>query len=215
MRFPTRRVAAWILALALGAAPGHAAAEPAAREAPSETWFARGSKQLSLSLGYGLGFRTGSAEARKRSQELGDVSLVEVIPRFGIGVSDPLGGEAWYRGNLEALFEGALVFNTNPRFGYALGGGSTLRYNFLSWDRFVPFLDANFGVVYLDFDLEGQSDGFNFNVGFGAGFHQFVSKRMALTPAVRYQHFSNAGLNEPNRGINDVLFLVGVSYFWH
>jgi len=214
VRFPTRRIGAWCLALALAAAPGPGAAEPVAAEAPSATWFARGSKQLSLSLGYGLGFRTGSKEARSRARELGDVSLVEVIPRFGIGVSDPLGGEAWYRGNLEALFEGALVFNTNPRFGYALGGGSTLRYNFLSWDRFVPFLDANFGMVYMDFDLEGQSDGFNFNVGFGAGFHQFLSQHTALTPAVRYQHFSNAGLSEPNRGINDVLFLVGVSYFW-
>jgi lipid A 3-O-deacylase len=211
---PTLRVAAAIVALALAAGPGHAAAEPPAREGPSETWFVRGGKELSLSLGYGLGVRTGSAAARSRSRELGDVSLVEVIPRFGIGVSDPLGGEAWYRGNLEALVEGALAFNTHPRFGYALGGGSTLRYNFLSWDRFVPFLDANLGVVYLDFDLEGQSDGFNFNVGFGAGFHQFVSKSTALTPAVRYQHFSNAGLNEPNRGINDVLFLLGISCFW-
>jgi hypothetical protein len=183
-------------------------------QAPSAAWFARGGKQLSLSLGYGLGFRTGSEEARSRSEELGDVSLIEVVPRFGIGISNPLGGKAWYRGNFEALVEGAVVFNANPRFGYALGGASTLRYNFLIWDRFVPFLDANFGMVYTDFDLEGQSDGFNFNVGFGTGFHQFLSQHTALTPAVRYQHFSNAGLNEPNRGINDVLFLLGVSYFW-
>ncbi|MEE8474721.1 MAG: acyloxyacyl hydrolase [Myxococcota bacterium] len=100
------------------------------------------------------------------------------------------------------------------RSGVAVGGGATLRYNFLSGKRLVPFLDANAGIVHLDFDLQHQSDGFNFNVGFGGGFHRFMSRRTALTTSIRWQHFSNLGTNLPNDGINAVQFLIGVSYFW-
>jgi hypothetical protein len=37
---------------------------------------------------------------------------------------------------------------------------------------------------------------------------------VTITPEIRYQHFSNAGLRSPNHGINDVLFLIGTSYFF-
>ncbi len=181
---------------------------------PASARFGRGKKHAAVSLGYGLGFRTGSKADRRMSRELGDVSLVEVIPRFGIGITDPWFGDAWYRGNFELLFEGVLAFNADPRFGVAVGGGSTLRYNFLSGRRVVPFIDGNFGVAYLDFDLNGQRDGFNLNVGGGGGLHWFHSDRVTITPEVRYQHFSNAGLRSPNHGINDVLFLIGTSYFF-
>ena len=108
----------------------------------------------------------------------------------------------------------AIRLNTRPRSGIAVGGGMALRYNFLFGHRFVPFLDANAGIVHLDFDLQHQSDGFNFNVGFGGGFHRFVSRRTALTTSIRWQHFSNLGTHLPNNGINAVQFLIGVSYFW-
>ncbi len=181
---------------------------------PALARFGRGKKHAAVSVGYGLGFRTGPKADRRMSRELGDVSLIEVIPRFGIGVTNPWFTDAWYRGNFELLFEGVLAFNANPRFGVAVGGGSTLRYNFLGGRRVVPFVDGNFGVAYLDFDLMGQSDGFNFNVGCGGGFHWFQSDWVTITPEVRYQHFSNAGLRSPNSGINDVLFLIGTSYFF-
>ena len=181
---------------------------------PALARFGLGKKHAAVSLGYGFGFRTGPKADRRMSRELGDVSLIEVIPRFGIGVTDPWFGDAWYRGNFELLFEGTLAFNANPRFGVAVGGGSTLRYNFLSGRRVVPFIDGNFGAAYLDFDLKGQRDGFNFNVGCGGGFHWFHSDRVTITPEIRYQHFSNAGLRSPNHGINDVLFLIGTSYFF-
>jgi hypothetical protein len=206
---------AWILALAVAALPQAAPAEPPpGRDDPAATWFVRGGKHAAFSAGYGIGFRTGSKSDREKSRELGDVSLIELVPRVAIGITDPLGGDAWYRGNVEMSLEGAVIFNTEPRFGWAAGGGSTLRYNLLYGRRLVPFLDANFGLLHLDFDLEGQSDGFNLNVGFGTGFHWFLSERTALTPAVRWQHISNAGTSSPNAGINDVLFLIGASYFW-
>lgn len=175
--------------------------------------FRRGSKQVALLGGYGDGFRWGSARNADYNRELRDVGIVNVIPRLGFGLTDPI-GDSWYRGNVETLLEGAFLINTDPRSGFAGGGGTSLRYNFLQWDRVVPFVDANLGLLDLDFDVESQSDGFNFNVGAGVGSHWFVSDRTAVTTEVRWQHISNARTKLPNNGINDVLYLLGVSYFW-
>jgi len=191
---------------------------PAGAEGPVEpdirSLFHRGSMQGGLVVGYGVGFRAGSKANRRISRELGHVRPVEVIPRLGVGVTDPFGGDAWYRGNLEILLEGALLFNTEPDFGFAGGVGSTLRYNFLPWRRVVPFVDANFGLLGLDFDLSRQSDGFNFNVGGGSGSHWLVGERTTITTEVRWQHISNMNTQRPNDGINDVLFLIGFTRFF-
>ena len=204
-------LAAPALAALLLAAPLLAGAKPPPE--PAKRWFGRGTKHVSFSVGYGLGVRTGKALDPVVFAQLRDVSIVELVPRFGIGLTRPLGGDAWYRGNPELLLEGAFLFNTRPS-GWAAGGGLTLRYNFTAGSRLVPFVEANGGMLHLDFDLLGQSDGFNFNVGFGAGLHWFAWDRVAVTPGVRWQHFSNAGTSVPNLGINDVLFLLGASYFW-
>ncbi len=170
--------------------------------------------QAGLLVGYGIGFRMGSEADRELSRELGDVRLVGFIPRFGLSVTDPLGVGAWYSGNVEMLFEGALFYNAAQNGGGGVGLGATLRYNFLFSDQIVPFVDANFGVIALDLDLERQSDGFNFNVGFGGGAHWFVSEQVAITTEFRWQHISNADTQLPNDGINTALFLLGASYFF-
>jgi hypothetical protein len=175
--------------------------------------FTRGAIQLALLGGYGYGFRFGSEEDREFSAELGEVRIWELIPRIGISATDPLFDDSWYRGNIEFLLEGAFLWNTEPTSGFAAGMGTTLRYNFLSSERVVPFVDANFGIVDLNFDLDLQSDGFNFNVGFGAGAHWFVSPNTAISTELRWQHISNNDTQIPNNGINAALFLLGVSYF--
>ena len=123
---------------------------------------------------------------------------------------EPAGGN-----DPEILVEGAFFYNAAQNGGGGGGIGSTLRYNFLfGTDAIVPFLDANFGVIGMNLDLNRQSDGFNFNVGFGGGIHWFISHTAAITTELRWQHISNAGTEQPNDGINTALFLVGASYFF-
>jgi len=176
--------------------------------------FRKGSKQVALVAGYGVGFRMGSRANRRISRELADVDLVNIVPRIGFGVTDPIGGDWWFRGNVEMLVEGALLINTGPTSGFAGGAGTTLRYNFLRNERLIPFIDANLGILGTDFDLDRQANGFNFNVGGGVGTHWFVTNRTALTFEARWQHISNAGTKQENDGINNALFLVGVSFFY-
>lgn len=177
-------------------------------------YFSNGSRHFGMSLGYGVGFRMGPSADREISRELAGVRLLEVIPRYGIGMTDRLGGDAWYSGSFATVFEGAFFHNTAQNGGYGAGLGATLRYHFLSHEKVVPFVDANFGVITLNLDLERQSDGFNFNVGFGGGAHWFVKDNLAITTELRWQHISNADTEKPNDGINAGLLLVGFSYFF-
>jgi lipid A 3-O-deacylase len=200
-------------ALAVLASPATSFAQSDAGTAPS-TQFRDGSKHVALLAGYGVGFRVGSRRNRRISRELSDVNPVNIVPRLGVGITDPIGSDNWWRGNVEILIEGAFLINTGPTSGFAGGAGTTLRYNFLRNERLVPFVDLNFGILGMDFDLERQADGFNFNVGTGVGTHWFLTKQTALTVEARWQHISNAGTKQENDGINDALFLVGLTFFY-
>ena len=78
----------------------------------------------------------------------------------------------------------------------------------------VPYLDFDFRILGLDFDLKGQADGFNFGLGIGGGVHWFVRPRIAIDTEMRLQPISNANTRLPNQGINDLQLLIGASWFF-
>lgn len=180
----------------------------AAAQSPSHL-FGFGRQEIGIAVGHGLGIPIG-----KGNEELEDVQFIYVAPRWGIGISDPMGGDAWYRGNFELLGEGALLFNFEPKDGFAGGITAMLRYNFLSGGNFIPFVEAGAGILFLDIDLENQADGLNFTPQGGVGFHYFVSEWTAVTGEWRLHHISNGDINGPNKAINDSLFLIGISTFF-
>lgn len=194
-------------------------AEPTATATRSPAHlFGYGRQEIGIGVGYTEGFRFGES-----TRPLEEVELIYVAPRWGIGISDPMGGDAWYRGNFELLMEGAILIQTEPRDGFGAGLTAMVRYNFLPEGRFIPFVEGGAGLLGIDFDLahrpgpeaelEGQRDGFNFSLHFGVGSHYFVSDRAALTGEVRYHHISNAETRQPNNGIDSVVFMIGVSIF--
>lgn len=147
------------------------------------------------------------------AEDLQEVKYVYVAPRWGIGISDPLGGDAWYRGNFELLTEGAFYIPFEPKDGFGGGITAIFRYNFLPEGRLIPFVETGPGILITDFDLENHVDGLNFVWQFGLGFHLFLSERTALTAEGRFHHISNAGINDENRGLNSVMVLIGVTTF--
>jgi hypothetical protein len=171
--------------------------------------FHDGSRHFALALAQGTGLGIWGSEHRDAE----DVRFAGLIPRWGVGLSDPLAEGAFYHGNLELLIEGALLFAYGPHGGWMGGANAVLRYNLLGWGRVVPFLEVGAGVAYLDLGLDSQSDGLGFTPQGGLGLHWVLSERAALTVAWRLHHVSNAGLYDDNVGINDSLLLVGVSWF--
>jgi hypothetical protein len=176
--------------------------------------FHKGAKHIGATVGYGHGFRFGSDKNKHLSAVLGEVRMATLIPRFGYGFSDPIGGDSILRGNVDLLFELAFLFNTEPHFGFGGGGGTSLRYNFLFSKIAVPYVEINLGVLGIDFDLGRQADGFAFNVGAGAGSHWRIGERTTLTTEVRWQHISNAYTKRPNDGINAMQFMLGIYRFF-
>ena len=188
-------------------APAGSAKEETTRESPARL-FAFGKQNLGMAVGYGHAFDAGGG-----STEVDEVQQIYVAPRWGIGISDPKGGDSWYRGNFEVVLEGAFMYNFEPKSGFGAGASALIRYNFLPESLFIPFVNLGGSLLYIDMDLEGRPDGFNFGLIGGLGAHYFIAERTAVTGEVRWYHISNAGIEAPNVSVNTVQFLIGVTAF--
>jgi hypothetical protein len=186
-----------------------AAAESSAQTVALASLFASGRQSVAIIGGYGHALPIGATDSRG----LRDLELLYLAPRWGIGLSDPLGGNRWYRGNFELVLEASFLYSFEPKDGIAGGFTPLIRYNFLAGDHWVPFVQIGAGLLALDFDLRNQSDGFNFSLHAGLGVHYFLSERTALTGELRLHHISNTGIHERNDGINTGLIHFGLTFF--
>lgn len=168
----------------------------------------RGTLELGGAVGYAQGTTAiGAGPSANRS-------AVFVLPRVGMVLTDPL-GKSWWQGNIELLLEPVFARFTKPFAAEAAGGSFVLKYNFLSFGRWMPFWDAGAGMIWTNLAprIPEQSTQFEFVLETGPGVHYFVTDRITWTMGVRYHHISNANLGDRNTGINGVLPYVGVSFF--
>ena len=187
-----------------------AAAPPAlAGEAPGadDRRFGRGRLHLGFSTGWGQGYEPGS-----HPQD--EVRMLAFVPSLGVGLTDPLGGEAWYAGNLDLSIEPQFLVDLSSGGGFAGGTALLLRYQLLGLPGLVPFVSVGAGMAGVDFDGTHQDDGFNFILQAGAGAHLLLTERTALSLDARWHHLSNAGTRSPNSGIDSALVLVGATWFF-
>ncbi|PWB79170.1 MAG: hypothetical protein C3F08_07390 [Candidatus Methylomirabilota bacterium] len=162
-----------------------------------------------------LGVKTGYADTVKVfANRHPDVQFVPVFFQIGYTVTD-VHGPFPVRGSLEVIFEPTLLFVARPET--EVGGGANLlfRYNFVTGTRWVPFFEVGVGIV--DVDLHSPRDlnsEFNFTILGGPGINYFVTDNLAVLGQVGLHHISNAGRRSPNVGVNSVMGLLGVSYYF-
>lgn len=115
----------------------------------------------------------------------------------------------------------ALRFKVEGSLGASYLGDSDTRFNgsvnmfaLYYLDRFEtdsvrPYAEAGIGLIYTDYQVEGQDYRFNFNpqAGLGVEFKQENAKACFL--AMRLHHISNAGIGSSNRGQNSVVCMFG------
>jgi hypothetical protein len=89
-----------------------------------------------------------------------------------------------------------------------------LRYNFATGSRWVPFVEAGAGLLVTDIGGADLSTEFEFHSVAGLGTLYRMNDRVALSLQTRFGHISNAGIDQPNRGVNEFEFLAGVSWFY-
>lgn len=80
-------------------------------------------------------------------------------------------------------------------------------YPGLSAGKTRPYLEGGIGIIYTDYKVEGQGLRFNFNPLLGVGVE--FGPDPALFLELRVHHISNAGLDDENRGVNSLQFMLG------
>jgi hypothetical protein len=161
-----------------------------------------GLRELGAATGYGPSSR-------------GNVQVVPLfvrgawlLPRF---IDEPL--SKWHL-DLEWAPEGWLAGVTDGQNAIEVGlNPIVFKLNYDRGQTFVPFGTFGVGVMYTG--LQGLELGgpFQFDSFAGVGLHTFLTPTLALTLSWRLRHISNAGIKEPNRGLNTNFFLIGLDYF--
>jgi len=89
-----------------------------------------------------------------------------------------------------------------------------LRWNLMSWDKFVPFVQLAGGFLISNETLPpGHTSALNFTPQGGFGVNFFTKPGQALKSEFIFGHISNANLGVRNPGYNS-LFLFEIGYEW-
>jgi len=117
----------------------------------------------------------------------------------------------WAPEALRFKLEGTAGLTTSPKTRGMVSVGMMAPYylDFLSSQRFNPYIEGGLGVIYTDFHVEGQGSRFNFYPQAGIGAEIQVDSGPPFFGAVRISHISNAGLHDDNRGMNSVILMIG------
>ena len=162
--------------------------------------------ELGILTGYGSSF-VGFGETRHK------VQTWDAILRAGFFLSDEIGKGSWYQGRHEVLLE--LPYHLAlDHDGRSMVGGYVLgHWRFTSLDRFVPYLLAGGGPLFVDLGLPTMGTKLCFSYQGGTGLQYLIDKSTALSLEYRYHHISNAGTASPNEPINSNKILLGISFY--
>lgn len=99
-------------------------------------------------------------------------------------------------------------------FLYEFGVNFGFAYEYYIPEKAIVYAGAGVGPHYINVVTSQQANGFIFSDNFFVGIHQIMSNRKWLvTYEVRVRHISNAGLQSPNAGIDNIFLGVGISKF--
>jgi lipid A 3-O-deacylase len=106
-----------------------------------------------------------------------------------------------------------LVFQRNNTFGTGINP-VVLKWNFERHGRWAPYMEIDGGLLFTTDQVPPGTSNVNFTPGAAVGV-QFFGHHWNPMIGVRYMHISNAGLSEPNPGINTVQVMIGLGRFFH
>ena len=119
---------------------------------------------------------------------------------------------AWHRAAdpLRLKLEVTLGLKTDPDPRLLLSGNVLALY-YLGQQRTAwrPYVEAGIGIIYTDFQVDGQGLRINFNPQCGVGVEHALADGTAMTMGMRFSHISNGNLYHDNRGINAALLNLG------
>jgi len=161
-----------------------------------------GVQELGLATGYGF-------------SERGNVQVVPLFFRAGWFLPDVIDEPlARHNVNLKWMVEPWIAGVTNHQNAIEVGVHPIVfKIDYDAGQQVVPYVIAGTGVMYTG--LQGLQLGgpFEFSSYGGAGIHLFLTERLALNFSWRWRHISNAGIEEPNRGLDTQFVMIGLDSF--
>ena len=119
------------------------------------------------------------------------------------------------KSNLHIQFEPQLnpVFISNVENSIEFGINVGFLYHKLIGDQATIFAGIGSGPHFISAQTRLQARGFIFSDNFIFGYRQLISIQnpMELNFQIRFRHISNAGIKQPNYGIDNFFILVGLS----
>jgi hypothetical protein len=166
--------------------------------------FRSGAFEWAVAAGGGIGLSGGDVDT---------VTSVQFLPHVGYFVTGEI-GDGRVRGNVEIIVEPTLMYLDASDSATMIGGAILARWIFATSPRVRPYLEAGGGVVGGQVDLRQTNCDVNFILEGGAGAMVFMTERVALTLGARLHHLSNGNRCSDNQGINSIIGIVGISYFF-
>ncbi len=166
-------------------------------EKKKDRYFTAGMREYGISGGYG------------HAQEDETITSLYLLPKWGLFIAD----FDVVKGALEFEVEPVLGMFLSPSQAIAAGVNVLFTYNFETGTRLIPFFSAGAGFLYTDLDVNELGSRFNGSPQGGPGIKYMLNDNTALSLQTRIHHISNAGTASPNRGIDSILFLIGMDFY--
>lgn len=163
----------------------------------------KGAKQFGINFGYGYPLESNA-----------DFRFASIYPYFGKVITDPV-GRGWLKGNIEGIVEGAFSYVFKNQNTYSSGVNLLARYNFLfSSEKWRPYIQGGFEILYTNLNLHKFGTSLNFASKAASGMQYFFNQENSINLELRYFHFSNAGIDSKNGGLNMVNIFIGFSHIF-
>ena len=134
--------------------------------------------------------------------------------RYGLILTSPH-GPGFLRGQLEYALEVVPAFVVVQKTNTAYGAGvNPFAFKWMMNPRssVMPYLEIGGGTLFTNTNVPEKTSQINFTSGGAMGLH-FIRSKYTISTEVRFMHISNAGLQEPNPGINTIQFRIGLGRF--
>jgi len=157
---------------------------------------------------------SGYAQANLREKD--NYEIIPAMFRFGFDLKPVL---KCTNENTIAQFAVEPFLNTafSPNSNIETGANFMLRFGYIFMQRIGVYVEAGSGIIYMTQHTREQSTQFNFGSQAGGGLYLYLNKErsFALNLGYRYRHVSNAGIEQPNKGINANMVIAGFSWFFN
>ncbi|HXX15262.1 MAG TPA: acyloxyacyl hydrolase [Candidatus Eremiobacteraceae bacterium] len=134
--------------------------------------------------------------------------------RYGLILTAPH-GPSILRGQLEYAFDVVPVWVIAQKTNTAYGGSVdpfAFKWIFSTPKKVKPFFQIEGGALFTNTKVPEGTSQINFTTSGGIGAH-FLGKKHNFSAEVRFQHISNAGMTNPNPGINTMQLRIGFGAF--